>query len=110
MADSLRATLANRIFRLFAFLGLCALAVLLVGLHWAAVVPGPDESLSADRSGLIAPALAANDPPVADAGLDQSAAVNDTVTLDGSGSTEPEGTKISFAWTIVSVRRRFTAP
>lgn len=39
-----------------------------------------------------------NDPPVADAGPDQSALVDDTVTFDGSGSNDPDGTIVSYAW------------
>ena len=38
-----------------------------------------------------------NDPPVADAGLDQTASVGDAVTFDGSGSSD-DGTTHSYAW------------
>jgi hypothetical protein len=71
MAQSIRATLAHRTFRLFAFLGLCALTVVLVGLHWAAVVPGSDDAaaLRSERPSLIAPAFAAGNQPPADTGL-----------------------------------------
>ena len=41
-----------------------------------------------------------NSPPSADAGPDQSVLVNDLVTLDGSGSTDPDGDTLTFAWAI----------
>ena len=37
-------------------------------------------------------------PPVANAGDDQSAYVNATVTLDGSGSTDPDNDIVSYQW------------
>jgi len=40
-----------------------------------------------------------NLPPVADAGDDQSVTAGDTVTLDGSGSSDPDGdTPLTFGW------------
>ncbi len=44
----------------------------------------------------------ANHPPVADAGPDQTVFVNDSVVLDGSGSTDIDGDLLSFAWSFVS--------
>ena len=41
---------------------------------------------------------AANTPPVAQAGRDQSVALGSLVTLDGSGSTDADGQQLTFAW------------
>ena len=42
--------------------------------------------------------LSVNDPPEADAGDDQTVDGNVTVTLDGTGSTDPEGDTLYYAW------------
>lgn len=39
-----------------------------------------------------------NAQPQADAGLDQTVTFGQTVTLDGSGSTDPEGSMVSYQW------------
>ena len=43
-----------------------------------------------------------NLPPVANAGLDQAVNVGQTATLNGSGSTDPNGDPLTYAWSFVS--------
>lgn len=65
--------------------------------------------------------VAANQQPIADAGMDQSVSGGDTVTLDGSGSTDPDGDALTYSWVqssgppvtltgIDTVTPSFTAP
>jgi len=44
-----------------------------------------------------------NSAPVADAGTDQSTFVGDTVTLDGSASSDADGDSLTFNWSFTSV-------
>lgn len=43
-----------------------------------------------------------NIPPVADAGPDQTVYVGDTVTLNGSGSTDVDGELLTYSWKLIS--------
>jgi hypothetical protein len=44
-----------------------------------------------------------NSAPVADAGPDQTALVNDTITLDGSASSDADGNALTFSWSLTTV-------
>lgn len=76
---------------------------------------GPDDPRDADGNGLInstdgricalrctRPSCATNFPPVANAGADQTAVVGQTVTLDGSASSDADGQPLRHAWSFVS--------
>lgn len=41
-----------------------------------------------------------NSGPIANAGADQSVSVNDTVQLNGTGSTDPDGDTLTYRWTL----------
>ena len=46
--------------------------------------------------------LSENQIPISNAGLDQTTSYNQVVTLDGSASTDPDGTISSYAWSQIS--------
>ncbi len=46
--------------------------------------------------------ITANTMPVANAGDDQTVTLTDTVTLNGNGSTDPDGNTITYLWAFVS--------
>ncbi len=49
------------------------------------------------------PDVPANHAPTANAGTDQTVFVGDSVTLDGSASSDVDGNALSFSWSLVSV-------
>ena len=58
---------------------------------------------SASRpAGFAAKFPASNTPPVANAGPDQTVAVNDKVTLNGSNSSDGDGDELTFTWSFTA--------
>ncbi len=73
---------------------------------WQPGADGTDQQTRAQRPALelVSPTFAqGNQPPTADAGFDRTVATDETVVLDGSGSTEPEGKGMEFLWSLTSV-------
>ncbi len=78
---------------------------------------GPNDPRDADHDGTITVldaricvtrctlpgcAVSGNSPPTANAGPDQTVALGATVTLNGSGSSDPDGNSLVYSWSFVS--------
>jgi len=61
-----------------------------------------DGTIDSAPDTVVIAAAAASDPPIANAGPDQTVARTATVQLDGSGSTDPEGAPLIYEWTLIS--------
>jgi len=72
----------------------------LVGDYVAELTVDDGEFSDSDSVTVTAVDPNVNQPPVADAGPDQGVTTGDSVTLDGSGSSDPDGDAISYSWTL----------
>lgn len=102
----------------------CTLISLVEGVTYHFVVrayEGDLESADSEEVSYTPPVVVPNQPPAANAGQDLTAVENTRVALDGSGSTDPDGTLTSFQWTqtggtpvaidgAAAARASFTAP
>jgi len=66
----------------------------------AVTVKVTDQGGFTDEQSFSVNVLPPNDAPVADAGPDQTAEAGDTVLLNGSGSYDIDGDRLTFAWTL----------
>ena len=71
------------------------------GLTYFYVVTAENASGESRESDQVS-ATAANSPPAANAGVDQTASTGVTISLDGSGSGDPDSDAITYVWTQVS--------
>lgn len=69
-----------------------------VGGNYTVTLTVNDGRGGSDSNTTTATITEVNDPPVADAGPDQAAYLNEAVSFDGSGSSDPDGTIVSYSW------------
>lgn len=58
-----------------------------------------DEGKEIKATAVFVPVTGSNDPPIADVGADQTVTEGDKVTLDGSGSSDPDDGIKTYTWT-----------
>lgn len=74
-----------------------------VGLYAFSLVVSDASGVTSAADLVIVNVIAGSQAPVADCGGAQSAEVGDRVDLDGTGSSDPEGAALTYAWSLASV-------
>ncbi|WP_367108864.1 PKD domain-containing protein [uncultured Psychrobacter sp.] len=62
-----------------------------------------DGQLNSDKTTITVKVVRGNSTPLANAGLPQTINLGDTITLDGSKSTDPDNDKLSYKWSVSSL-------
>ena len=69
---------------------------------YTAILVVNDGKVDSLSSVVVITASAANSPPMAKAGLAQNVKLNDTVTLDGTGSTDDNNDFLTYKWALIT--------
>jgi hypothetical protein len=62
-----------------------------------------DESITSQPDSVTISVAAANTQPIANAGSDQTGVVGDSITLDGTASSDVDGDNLSFDWSLITL-------